>query len=225
MSDQTDPTHGAPATASTTDPSLDRFRPPGADETVTAPLARVETAGAAHRLASMPPPTGSAARKPARAEPEARDTAAPSPTGPSSWDDWSHRDRDRRERRSLVLRVRAQRAASGFGHEHAVAASRSRIRAATAVTVVAALVLVPAWVLVIGARNAAIATGGDARTFAPAGFVVLLVTVLVVTLIVRTWVRVLRARPDRLVFAPLPDSAEAPRHGAFDGSTTPPRRW
>ena len=53
----------------------------------------------------------------------------------------------------------------------------------------------------------------------------LALTVLAALALLRLWRSVYRARVDPLRFAPLPDSPEAPRHGAFDGSTPPPTRW
>lgn len=104
-------------------------------------------------------------------------------------------------------------------------AHRSRVRSAIAGTVTAALPLAAGWIIVIQARNASIEQGMGDRSFAPFGFLLLIVTVVAVVALLRWWSWVLRWRPDPLHFDPFPDSPDAPRHGAFDGSTTPPTRW
>ncbi|SDC22312.1 hypothetical protein SAMN05216410_1418 [Sanguibacter gelidistatuariae] len=162
-------------------------------------------------------------------QPDAAVTSPDETAGPAqpvtTWDEWSLVDRDRRERRSLVTRIRGNRGAQGLAHERAVTAHRSRVRTAATVTVAVTTPLVVGWFWVIGARDASITLGSGDRSFAPFGFLLLVVTALAGVALLRWWAGIYRDRPDPLRFDPLPDSPEAPRHGSFDGSTTPPTRW
>lgn len=95
----------------------------------------------------------------------------------------------------------------------------------TVVTVLVTLPLTAAWVVVLAARDASIASGSGDRSFAPAAFLVLVVSVTIVWFGLRSWVAFLRGRPGPLHLPELPDSPAARRHGSFDGTAEPPRRW
>ncbi|MBI9115336.1 hypothetical protein [Sanguibacter suaedae] len=149
----------------------------------------------------------------------------PAPWDPDTWDDWSRRDRDRRERAALELDVRARRAAAGLEHENARMSFQRAVRLRMLATALVALPVAASWVTVLAARDAAIASGTGDRSFAPAAFFVLVVSVAVVWFGLRAWVTFLRRRPGPLVLPELPDSPAARRHGSFDGTQEPPRRW
>lgn len=152
--------------------------------------------------------------------------AVPTEAAPTTtWDEWSHVNRDVRERRALVSRIRGDRGNQGLQHAQAVAAYRSLVRKAAIKTLSMLVTFGFLWSRVIGARDAAIAAGMGDRSFAPAGIAVLVGTLVAAFFLLRMWSAVSRTRPGPLHFAPLPDSPEAPRHGAFDGTTTPPTRW
>ena len=89
----------------------------------------------------------------------------------------------------------------------------------------AALPLAGGWIWAINSRSKAIAGEIAGVQFAPFAFVVYLTTVLVVVIALRRWHTIYQARPKKPAFVPLPDSPDSPRHGAFDGTTTPPTRW
>lgn len=144
---------------------------------------------------------------------------------PRTWDDWSRRDRDRRERAALKVTIRQRRAEAGFAHEAATLTYRRARRAASLATAVVALPLAIGWGLVLRARDASIAAGLGDRSFAPAGFALLLLTLVLAVVLLRVWGQVLSARPGPLQLEVDPDSPDAPRHSAFDGSQRPPRRW
>lgn len=144
---------------------------------------------------------------------------------PRTWDDWSRRDRDRRERAALKVAVRGRRAEAGLAHEAATRAYRSARRAAAVGTTILAIPLTIGWVLVLRARDASVEAGLGDRSFAPAGFALLVLTAVLVVVVLRWWNRVLCMRPGTLHLEVDPDSPDAPRHGAFDGSHRPPRRW
>lgn len=181
------------------DANLDRFRPPGS----SSPTPRADGPWVADPL------------------PQPLVHAAPPVT---TWQEWSHHDRDRRERASTATRVLGERGVLGLAHAQAVVVHRSRVHRAILKTLCAAP-LVWAWFRIIAVRDAAIAQGYGDRSFAPAGFMLLAITVLVVIALARLWSSVYRARPDPLRLVPLPDSPENPRNSAFDGSGTPPTRW
>lgn len=221
-----------PTTPSTVpdDVQLDRFRPrlpapsdaPGAPSPDPDGPAAGPTPGARADVAAWTPLS-----VPPVAEPE---PVQPQPAQPvSTWDEWSHHERDTRERASLVNRLRGERAGVGIAHEQATAAHLRRLGAATAVTIVTGLVLAGCWVMIILAREDTISEMLDARpvdrTFIPFGFLLLAITILAALRLLRWWALIIRTRPDPLRFDPLPDSPDAPRHGSFDGSTTPPTRW
>ena len=92
-------------------------------------------------------------------------------------------------------------------------------------TVVAGIAFGFLWFKIIDMRDAAIAHHLGAATFAPQGLVLLAVTVLAGGVLLRMWRTVHHSRVDPLHVDPLPDSPEATRHGAFDGTATPPTRW
>lgn len=200
------------------DAHLDRFRPPAGGAPVPVePDSHVSTGGAPRRSEDATAGDGFTP------VPWTVSEAASAPA--TTWDEWSHTHRDRRERAALVTRIRGDRGIQGLQHAHAVAQHRSQVRRAVAATVAAAVTFGLLWFRVINARDAAIEQGLGARGFAPGGFVLLLLTVLLAVWLLRLWRAVYRARVDPLRFAPLPDSPDAPRHGAFDGTAQPPTRW
>ncbi|MEP7763965.1 hypothetical protein [Sanguibacter sp. 25GB23B1] len=144
---------------------------------------------------------------------------------PQTWDEWSRRDRDERERAALTISILGRRAQTGHAHEAAVRAYRAARRTTTLATAALAIPLVTGWILVIRARDASIEAGFGDRSFAPAGFALLVLTAALTLVILRWWRRVVRARPDALHLEVHPDSPDAPRHPTFDGTGTPPRRW
>lgn len=144
---------------------------------------------------------------------------------PQTWDEWSQRDRDKRERAALTISILGRRAQSGREHEAASRAYRAARRTTALATAALATPLATGWVLVIRARDASIEAGLGDRSFAPAGFALLLLTVALLPVVLRWWRRLLRARPDALQLEVHPDSPDAPRHPTFDGTGTPPRRW
>lgn len=144
---------------------------------------------------------------------------------PQSWDEWSRRDRDKRERAALTIAVLGRRAQSGLAHEAAARAYRAALRTTLLATAALAVPLATGWILVIRARDASIEAGFGDKSFAPAGFALLVLTAVLTLVALRWWRRVVRSRPDALHLEVHPDSPDAPRHPTFDGTATPPRRW
>ena len=205
------------------DAGLDRFRPPlpGAPEP-SSPDRRDQPAHQpAHQTAWNPPSEPLTVL----GQPSGGTGLQPSPAPTATWDEWSHADRDRRERAALATRIRGDRGTQGLLHAQAVIIHRRHVRQAAAVTVSALLGFGFLWLRIIGARDAAIAQGLDARGLALGGFALLLLTVLAAVSVLRLWRTVYQSRVDPLQFPPLPDSPDAPRHGAFDGTASPPTRW
>lgn len=149
----------------------------------------------------------------------------PSPAPTTTWDEWSHAHRDRRERAALTTRIRGDRGTMGLLHAQAVIVHRALVWRAASATFSTVAGFGFLWFKVISAREEAIARGLGARGFAPGGFLLLLLTVLAAVVLLRMWRSVYRIKVDPLLFLPLPDSPEAPRHGAFDGTAQPPTRW
>lgn len=146
-------------------------------------------------------------------------------TEPTTWEDWSRRDRDQRERAALQVNLRGRRARSGLAHEAATRAYQAARRTTLVATTVLAVPLIVGWVLVLRARDAAIEAGWGDRSFVPAGLGLLVLTVVLGAVILRWWRRLVRERPGRLELEVNPDSPEARRHPTFDGTNQPPRRW